>query len=519
MVNKSARNRSIILAILITIVLSLFAYYLYKDYKGNLAENNKALLEKYNEEYSTIISGYRKLSALYFDEIINDEQILKIIYEADKSDEASKDELRNELISLMDNSYSKMKDNNFRQLHFALSDSTSFLRMHKKDSYGDYLADVRETVAISNNEQRYVEGFEEGRVFNGYRFEYPLFHNNEHIGCVDVSVSFLSVIELMDQSFNIPTQFIIKKTVVDNKVWEEIIGDNYKISRISDDYYYDSACSEYISSTGKYINLFEEINDDKDLRYKIGKLLKDDKSFVINYEARNNRYAIVFKNINNVQGESVGYLEFYDIDNEAERLYSGMITELMLVFSLWLLILMAILGFYLLNKEIQNMSYYDKLTGVLNRNKLYESIERDIKLNERYNQEFSLLIFDIDNFKKINDKYGHLMGDRVIKEIADLVQSNIRSTDLLFRFGGDEFVVLLSNTEIAEGKVVSEKIRQRISDYEYPEEVKGKTTISIGLTEYNTNESVQELLNRADKLLYKAKEQGRNRTIAEKAKS
>ena len=323
----------------------------------------------------------------------------------------------------------------------------------------------------------------------------------------------------MDKSFNTPTQFIIKKEVVESKVWEEQIGENYKISRVSDDYYYDSSCSDYIDSTEKYFNLFAMINDDKDLRYETGELLKEDTSFVSNVKVNNIYYAIVFKNIKNVAGESVGYLEFYNEDYEAQRLYSSIVLKLLLLSVLWAVILLGILGFYLLNKEIEQISYHDKLTGIYNRNRLYEFLERDIQLKERYNQDFSFIIFDIDHFKLVNDTNGHLIGDKVLKEIAKLVQSSIRTTDILFRFGGDEFVILLSNTNLDEGAVVAEKIRKKVEVYEHMKEINQKITISIGVTEYKPNEKVQELLNRADKLLYKAKEQGRNRVIAEKAKS
>jgi diguanylate cyclase (GGDEF)-like protein len=516
MTNKNANTKSILLMIGITIILSSFGYYLYKDYKSTVYEKNNALIDKYNEEYSTIISGYRMLSRTYFDEIVNDDEILELIYNANNSGEEERDALREELISIVEEPYGRMTDNDFRQLQFVLSDSTSFLRMHKKESYGDNLESVRETVRIANTEQRYVEGFEEGRVFNGYRFEYPLFYQGEHIGCVEISISYLTVIKLMDEAFETPSQFILKKDVVESKVWEEFIDENYSTSRISDEYYYDKACAEYIENTNRYYDIFEIINKDKSKLDEIGEYLKSQEDFVVSINSDMKYYTVVFKKIDNVVNEHAGYLEFYDEDYETPRLFNNMITKNVLLAALWLVVILTIYGFNNLNNKIHRISYYDKLTGVYNRNLLYDFIEKEINNCNRYGKEFSLIMFDIDNFKHINDKHGHLNGDLVIKAIAEVVNKNIRSTDLLIRFGGDEFVALLPNTNISEGYIVSEKLRKKVRENTRVGNINESITISLGLAEYKLGESSNDILDRADEYLYKAKETGRNKTVSEK---
>ena len=156
----------------------------------------------------------------------------------------------------------------------------------------------------------------------------------------------------------------------------------------------------------------------------------------------------------------------------------------------------------------------DQLTGALNRLGLDKSFDREINLARRNQSELSLLILDIDHFKKINDTYGHDFGDKILREMARHIQSCIRVTDVFARFGGEEFVVLLNNTNRSGALLLAERIRQQIA--QTPEKVDGVEvhyTVSIGVANLLENDTRESFFKRADNALYQAKNNGRNRVV------
>ena len=122
------------------------------------------------------------------------------------------------------------------------------------------------------------------------------------------------------------------------------------------------------------------------------------------------------------------------------------------------------------------------------------------------------MMLDIDHFKKINDTYGHLAGDFVLKEIAKIIKDSIRKSDICGRFGGEEFVIVLPNTKLSGAMKLAERIRETIQNHTF--DFNGKkinVTVSIGITSVGVNDSYESLISRADEALYEAKEKGRNR--------
>ncbi len=168
------------------------------------------------------------------------------------------------------------------------------------------------------------------------------------------------------------------------------------------------------------------------------------------------------------------------------------------------------------NKELEELAYYDTLTGLPNRRFFYEHANLLFENAKRYKTPISLLVMDIDHFKKINDTYGHDAGDLVLKNFADIVRKNIRQSDLPARFGGEEFVLLLPNTTLSQAKAVAERIRKAFENSVViyrGQEV--RTTLSGGLAEFREGmENIDELIRLADMALYRAKELDRNRIEA-----
>lgn len=155
------------------------------------------------------------------------------------------------------------------------------------------------------------------------------------------------------------------------------------------------------------------------------------------------------------------------------------------------------------------MTYVDSLTNSMNRRAYNIKIEELLSLYSRYNTVFSMIMLDIDDFKKINDDYGHRIGDNVLINLVQLIKSKIRQNDILYRVGGEEFIILCEQTSIDEVIVISEKIRKSVEKDLKTLEDKN-ITISIGVSEVMQNDTENEIFTRVDKLLYQSKANGKN---------
>lgn len=166
----------------------------------------------------------------------------------------------------------------------------------------------------------------------------------------------------------------------------------------------------------------------------------------------------------------------------------------------------------ILNRELQNLATTDALTQIANRSSLDEVLKQSIAENERYQRPFSVVMIDIDFFKKINDTHGHLVGDTVLKTVAQLIKSQIRSVDTVGRWGGEEFVIVYREIECQGAYALAENIRQSVE--KYPFEGLERITISLGVAQYRAGTSAEELLKQADTAMYDSKEQGRNKVTS-----
>lgn len=180
---------------------------------------------------------------------------------------------------------------------------------------------------------------------------------------------------------------------------------------------------------------------------------------------------------------------------------------------------LAIMTVYISNayeaerERIKTLMNEDALTGAYARRYLFEQLPREMSIAERTDRTLSLLIFDLDFFKKINDTYGHTFGDEVLVTVARAVSTNLRPYDIFARYGGEEFVVVLPNTPFNEALAVAERLRTAVEALRYDNGV--TVTISIGATTYHPKETQEAFINRADEFLYIAKDTGRNQSFGE----
>jgi len=166
----------------------------------------------------------------------------------------------------------------------------------------------------------------------------------------------------------------------------------------------------------------------------------------------------------------------------------------------------------LLYRDAVQTAMRDPLTGTGNRVALDNALHRELQLAHRYGQDVALLVIDIDHFKQVNDSFGHTRGDEVLRCAARNIEALIRQTDMTFRYGGEEFVVILSKTDESGARVIAERIRETIEQTPI-NTVAGdiRITASIGISALVRGENVKELFDRADRALYRAKQSGRNR--------
>jgi len=166
--------------------------------------------------------------------------------------------------------------------------------------------------------------------------------------------------------------------------------------------------------------------------------------------------------------------------------------------------------FSYVKKKLEYESSHDHLTAIYNRRSYEYAIDYEVIRNERYSSPLSLILFDIDHFKIINDKYGHNTGDQVIISITKLIAESIRKSDLLFRVGGEEFAIISPETNSASALKLAESVRNTVDNYTF--ETVSKVTISLGVAEYYPHLTKDHLYSNADQAMYQAKEGGRNRT-------
>ena len=294
--------RFYLLAILILIVLSsnvlLFIYY-----QHNRAEIKKSHIQELNQEFLLTMSIYSDMADSIYHLYINNPRIKKIFAMGVNSKNAKeKDIYRKRLLYTLSDLYRILIEYDFRQLHFHEKNNRSFLRFHRPEKFGDDLTGIRYSVEFVNREKKYISGFEEGRIFNGYRFVYPLALNNEHIGSVEISVSMKTLIKQLSQLFNKEAQFIIRKEQVAEKVFKSEIS-NYIAWDINENYVLDRAVV-------KKCILVKRISD-KDaslIRTALEKNSSKGNPFCVEISVDGTSKIVTFLPIENFLGKKVAYV-------------------------------------------------------------------------------------------------------------------------------------------------------------------------------------------------------------------
>ena len=457
-----------------------------------------------------------EVSKIFYDLKIDKPEIIDIIYMASKEkDKVKLSKLREELLNKLNVTYKYMHKYHVRQLHFQLPKAVSFLRFHKPSKFGDSLIGIRETIEYVNENRTPISAFEEGRIFNGFRNVYPIYKDKEFIGTVEISFSFDAMQEVLAKIDSTSYLFMINKHIVDTKVFSSEKF-NYQLSEFND-YYYDKKTLKDTTQIG----LKEIFQINKNIFNDVQKRIKNGDLFSIYYQSTDmyNGHTIVisFAPVTNLNNKTVAYIVHYLFGDFVDVIFNNM-RLLFVVLTLLAFILTIIFTFILFNerrkqKAMHDFAVHDALTGIYNRHGINEILSQELKEFKRDKKEFSVIFFDIDLFKKVNDIYGHDIGDYVLENIANLVSIEIRSSDIFARWGGEEFIIFLPNTNISNSIDIAEKLRKIIEEHAFSNV--DSITCSFGVTQLQEQDDKTSFLKRVDELLYKAKENGRNCVVSD----
>jgi len=296
---------------------------------------------------------------------------------------------------------------------------------------------------------------------------------------------------------------------------EEIVFEeeqkNYRNSFLLEDYSYDKEIYNKLVSTADDLSLEimrEIIRINKE---KIVRQTALEKSFIISAKVNSNYYTGSFVSVRGIDNLHKGYLISYQ-ENDSLKFINSNFFDTIIISIIFLMITIILLTLiFSNNNRLRFLAHNDQLTEVSNRHHLNFILEKEYERKQRYNSTFSLIIFDIDHFKKINDNYGHYAGDNILKEISSLIQKNIRENDYFGRWGGEEFVIIAAEIKLESAYKLAEKLRKVVENYNFIE--KANITASFGVAEIDSAENIDDLIKRADDALYRAKRNGRNRVV------
>lgn len=191
--------------------------------------------------------------------------------------------------------------------------------------------------------------------------------------------------------------------------------------------------------------------------------------------------------------------------------YREMLFKILVLLGVFILIIIALV-YIVIHQKLEVEVITDSLTKIFNRNYFDKILAKNRSLSLRYNSTFSLLIVDVDYFKSVNDDFGHQKGDAILISLSELLLNNSRENDYVFRIGGEEFALILPHITNKSAEKLAEKYRKQISQYDF--KLGRKLTVSIGVSEYAKDESVEALFRRVDNALFQAKSHGRNKVIS-----
>lgn len=496
---------------LIFVVYVAALFVINENYENRIQNHITNNGHQFDQSIIDITNTYESFANFIFYSEINTREISEIMFLASNGSIEERDELRETLYNRLKPLYQIANLYNFGQLHFHLDDGISFLRFHNPEVYGDALENIRESVNIVMSEQRYVTGFEEGRFLSGYRYVFPIFYDTIYVGSVELSVSATSVIKELYKSMNNVDIGMILDVNALTSVKIEDIELNHVPTLLSSQYMIEKDNLDYINSSLVSLKVINDVAFNQALLTRINGNLEGKKSFDLSMVYDGKNYLVHFNELKNIANQHVGYIGMIRLDDRVMA-FGQERSQLVLIVTAITMLMISL--FYLVMKKEEAINKYammDSLTGIYNRGTFMDFSRKLLARQRREQTPISIAMIDIDNFKDANDLHGHRVGDKVLGEIANVILDCIRDSDVLARYGGDELVLLLPDTDLDVAVSVLERIRFLIEATNFTK-IK-RITVSIGVHQIREYESLEDAISLADDALYKAKSKGRNQVI------
>lgn len=361
-------SRNYIAAFLILQALCfVFFYREYKNEVNGIADTRTANL---TNQYNAMLKTYSMVANTIFSEVVDKPDVLVAVSQAQQSDELDQAVYRGKLFAMLNDCFQRLVDKDFRQFHFHFPDGTSFLRFNKPSKFGDSLFDLRPSLRIVNIKGKPIEGFEEGRAHNGFRYIFPLSYEGKRIGSVELSVSFNAFKETMERLYA-PDEyaFMIKRSSVENTVFEDE-AKFYRPSDLNPLYLYETVEGDSLFGKGaSKIGSGIKTAINHQIAKKYSSFLDKEEAFSVGVSLGSSNYIITFLPIKNIGGSIVAYIFSYVEDSSFSSLFDDFIEKL-IGFSL---VIAACLFVLFLNERSRRTERYRK-QQIENQNRQLRSI-------------------------------------------------------------------------------------------------------------------------------------------------
>ncbi|QDF30178.1 sensor domain-containing diguanylate cyclase [Halarcobacter anaerophilus] len=355
-------RKKLLYLIILILISTIFSYIIFSLIDNRKKEDLESEKELIKITYKTVIKAFKIHSNLIYFNRINTPQIKKLLLNINEASKEEKNIIKVQLYNELIDMYKNMSDFKLRQLHFHLKNNESFLRFHKPEKFGDSLKGVRSTVEYVNRYKKAIYGFEEGKIFNGYRFVYPLEYKNKYLGSVETSVSMDSIIKEMKEELNSNTDFIIKKEIVEKKVLKEEKA-KYIQSAVLTDFYHEKT----VSNGGN--PLIKELLKKYLTSNTIEKKLQKGEIFNFFCSNKEQTYILTFFPVKNaISKQSVAYIIFANKNHDFKEY------ENQYILFLSILILLIITLMYFIYK------IDEKKNKLINKDKILKKVQEIGKL-------------------------------------------------------------------------------------------------------------------------------------------
>lgn len=487
---------------LFSIVLFFIGLIVIYQILTNINEQNTYISSYIDQTYDNIACLSRvsaknksKVSQVYYNEVI-DETTEHLMYQADNGDETVKNDVRSQLLETYHSFYVNILPTGMRQFQFHLSNTESLIRFHNPSNYGDLLKDFRVTVNDVIRTHEPVEGIEEGRVLNGYRYVYPIFYQSDYVGSVEFSYSLKGIINPVLETYNLNAIYLINKSEVEKKIRVNITDSYFLDVRFPNSYIDKDFPLNFVED-----QLEIDQNDFQTLSSKVRDHIeaneygKDAFSYIRDSHHLVWAYPVEIKDY---AGKSIGVLIYFKKDIVLDKMMKHRDHQLTLSYILLGVIFALLFASIYIHRRTEKIAVKDALTKLYNRHYCQKGLSDYVKYG-------ILMMIDIDDFKLINDEFGHDAGDEVLKSLAQVLSENIRKSDKAIRWGGEEFLIILNEMSMDVALEKAEEIRLLIKKTDMSGH---QITVSIGVS--LLKDDFEQSVNQADAAMYDAKCDGKD---------